>query len=95
MGKFESVNGKLEIFTPQVSGEKIVSHLALYRDELRMYLIQRFGSRSLAERILAELDLRLQDSEVLANVGNPLVYLCGFGLSLGMGFVKEELRAYP
>lgn len=69
--------------------------LGLYQDDLRMYLVQRFGSRSLAERVLAELDARLQGSEILATVGNPLVYLCGFGLSLGMGFVKEELRVYP
>jgi hypothetical protein len=66
-----------------------------YQDDLRMYLVQRFGSRSLAERVLAELEVRLQDAEILASVGNPLVYLCGFGLSLGMGFVKEELRVYP
>jgi hypothetical protein len=69
--------------------------LVQYQDDLRMYLVQRFGSRSLAERVLAELEARLQDSEILASVGNPLVYLCGFGLSLGMGFVREELRVYP
>ncbi len=72
-----------------------ITQLGQYQDDLRMYLVQRFGSRSLAERVLAELDLRLQGSEILASVGHPLVYLCGFGLSLGMGFVKEELRVYP
>ena len=61
-----------------------------YREELIAYLTSRFGSLAFAERICAEVKARLADSDILSLVGNPRVYLSGYGLSLGAQFLVEE-----
>ena len=62
-----------------------------FREELLFFLARRFGSIPLAERIYGEMDKRIRESDVLALVGNPKVYLSSYGLSLGLQFLQEEL----
>jgi|GEM_PF-2763379 len=61
-----------------------------YREELLIYLVQRFGSLSFAQRVFAETKLRLDDSEFLNYVPNPHIYLIGYALSLGLEFMQVE-----
>lgn len=63
-----------------------------YQQELVGYLAQRFGSIAFAERVSCEVRNRLEDSDILAMVGNPRVYLGSFGLSLGLSFCSKSLR---
>ena len=62
----------------------------LHRAELLAYLVQRFGSITLAERVVTETRQRLVDANILLLVGNPRVYLMGYALSLGLQFLQEE-----
>jgi hypothetical protein len=55
-----------------------------FREDLLVYLTQRFGSLRLANQILNETRLQLGDDSVLSMVGNPAVYLMGFALSIGL-----------
>lgn len=66
-----------------------------YQEELLQFLARRFGSISLAERIYREMEKRIAQSDMLALVGNPRVYLSSYGLSLGLQFLQEELGVMP
>jgi hypothetical protein len=55
-----------------------------FREDLLIYLVQRFGSLDLAQKILIETRLQLGDDSILGMVGNPAVYLMGFALSVGL-----------
>lgn len=66
--------------------------ISCYREELLIYLVQRFGSLSFAQRVFAETRLRLDDSEVLNYVPNPHIYLIGYALSLGLEFMQAEME---
>jgi hypothetical protein len=74
--------------------EKVTTETAdcinCYREELLIYLVQRFGSLSFAQRVFAETKLRLDDSEFLNYVPNPHIYLIGYALSLGLEFMQVE-----
>lgn len=63
---------------------------ARHQDELRNYLVQRFGSVALAERVVPETKARLLESDVLLLVGNPRIYIMGYALSLGLQFLQED-----
>jgi hypothetical protein len=63
-----------------------------YREELLIYLVQRFGSLSFAQRIFAETRRRLDDCEVLNYVPNPHIYLIGYALSLGLEFMQADME---
>jgi len=63
-----------------------------FQEELFLFLARRFGSLALAERIKQEMKERITESDVLALVGNPRVYLSSYGLSLGLQYLQEELR---
>ncbi len=66
-----------------------------YQEELLQFLAHRFGSIPLAERIYREMEQRIAESDMLALVGNPRVYLSSYGLSLGLQFLQEELGVMP
>ena len=66
-----------------------------YQTELLQFLARRFGSIPLAERIYREMETRIAESDILALVGNPRVYLSSYGLSLGLQFLQEELGVMP
>ena len=66
-----------------------------FKDELVQFLARRFGSIPLAERIYREMEKRIVESDMLALVGNPKVYLSSYGLSLGLQFLQEELGVSP
>lgn len=66
-----------------------------FQEELFVFLARRFGSIALAERISQEMKRRIDESDMLGLVGNPKVYLSSYGLSLGLQFLQEELRAAP
>lgn len=66
-----------------------------YQEELLQFLARRFGSIPLAERIYREMEVRIAESDMLALVGNPRVYLSSYGLSLGLQFLQEELGVRP
>lgn len=66
-----------------------------FKDELVQFLARRFGSIPLAERIYREMEKRIAESDMLALVGNPKVYLSSYGLSLGLQFLQEELGICP
>lgn len=66
-----------------------------FKDELLQFLARRFGSIPLAERIYREMETRIAESDMLALVGNPKVYLSSYGLSLGLQFLQEELGISP
>jgi len=66
-----------------------------FQDELLHFLARRFGSIPLAERIYREMEKRIAESDMLALVGNPRVYLSSYGLSLGLQFLQEELSVIP
>lgn len=66
-----------------------------FKDELLQFLARRFGSIPLAERIYREMEVRIAESDMLALVGNPKVYLSSYGLSLGLQFLQEELGVSP
>lgn len=55
-----------------------------FKEDLLVYLVQRFGSLSLAKHIMEETRKQLGDDSVLTLVGNPAVYLMGFALSIGL-----------
>jgi hypothetical protein len=55
-----------------------------FREDLLVYLTQRFGSLRLANQILNETRRQLGDNSVLSMVGNPAVYLMGFAVSVGL-----------
>ena len=61
-----------------------------YREELLIYLVYRFGSLALAERIARETRLRLSESNILGVVGNPHIYLISFALSVGLQMMTED-----
>ncbi len=67
-----------------------------FREDLLVYLTQRFGSLRLANQILNETRRQLGDDSVLSMVGNPAVYLMGFALSIGLKMTgqgsKPEVR---
>lgn len=62
-----------------------------YREELLIYLVQRFGSLAFAQRIFAETQKRLDACDALNYVPNPHIYLIGYALSLGLEFMQQEL----
>ncbi|HWV14863.1 MAG TPA: hypothetical protein VN030_05470 [Cellvibrio sp.] len=66
------------------------SSIDCYREELLIYLVQRFGSLSFAQRIFAETQLRLASSNILDCVPNPHIYLISYALSLGLEFMQES-----
>ncbi|RYY02956.1 MAG: hypothetical protein EOO53_09710 [Gammaproteobacteria bacterium] len=66
-----------------------------FQEELLHFLARRFGSIPLAERIYKEMEKRIAESDMLALVGSPRVYLSSYGLSLGLQFLQEELRVNP
>jgi hypothetical protein len=66
-----------------------------FQQELLQFLARRFGSIPLAERVYREMEKRIAESDVLALVGNPRVYLSSYGLSLGFQFLQEELGVMP
>jgi hypothetical protein len=66
-----------------------------FQAELVQFLARRFGSIPLAERIYREMERRIAESDMLALVGNPRVYLSSYGLSLGLQFLQEELGGEP
>jgi len=66
--------------------------ISCYREELLIYLVQRFGSLGFAQRVLAETKLRLDDSDFLNYVPNPHIYLIGYALSLGLEFMQAEQK---
>lgn len=66
-----------------------------FQEELLHFLARRFGSIPLAERIYREMKKRIDESDMLALVGNPRVYLSSYGLSLGLQFLQEELGVMP
>ena len=66
-----------------------------YQDELFQFLARRFGSIALAERIKQEMKKRIAESDMLALVGNPRVYLSSYGVSLGVQYLQEELGVSP
>lgn len=66
-----------------------------FQEELLQFLARRFGSIPLAERIYREMEVRIAESDMLALVGNPRVYLSSYGLSLGLQFLQEELGVMP
>jgi hypothetical protein len=66
-----------------------------FQDELLQFLAHRFGSIPLAERIYKEMEKRIAESDMLALVGSPKVYLSSYGLSLGIQFLQEELGVNP
>lgn len=66
-----------------------------YQDELLQFLARRFGSIELAERINHEMKKRIAESDMLALVGNPRVYLSSYGVSLGRQYLQEELGVSP
>ena len=72
------------------SGTDAAVCFARHQDELRNYLVQRFGSVALAERVVPETKARLLESDVLLLVGNPRVYIMGYALSLGLQFLQED-----
>lgn len=61
-----------------------------YREELLIYLVQRFGSLIFAQRIFAETQRRLADSNILDCVTNPHIYLISYALSLGLEFMQAD-----
>lgn len=61
-----------------------------YREELLIYLVQRFGSLSFSQRIFAETQRRLADSNILDCVANPHIYLISYALSLGLEFMQAD-----
>lgn len=63
-----------------------------YREEILIYLVQRFGSLSFAQRVFAETQRRLDDCEVLNYVPNPHIYLIGYVLSLGLEFMQADME---
>ena len=66
-----------------------------YQEELFQFLARRFGSIALAERIRQEMKKRIAESDMLALVGNPRVYLSSYGVSLGVQYLQEELGVSP
>ena len=66
-----------------------------YREELLIYLVQRFGSLSFAQRIFAETQVRLADSNILDCVPNPHIYLISYALSLGLEFMQADAVIPP
>ncbi len=83
-----------------VSSEKHIKEsgevkCADFQIELVQFLARRFGSIPLAERIYREMEVRIAESDMLALVGNPRVYLSSYGLSLGLQFLQEELGVSP
>lgn len=64
-----------------------------YRQELLIYLVRHFSSLDFAERIFAEMELRLENSEFLNDLPNPHFYLTSYALSLGLEFMQAELQA--
>ena len=63
-----------------------------FKEDLLVYLVQRFGSLTLAKRIMEETRHQLGDDSVLAMVGNPAVYLMGFALSIGLKMTTEGIN---
>lgn len=61
-----------------------------FREDLLVYLVQRFGSLELAHRILKETRVQLGDDSILGIVGNPAVYLMGFALSIGLRMTGQQ-----
>jgi hypothetical protein len=61
-----------------------------FREDLLVYLVQRFGSLDLAQKILTETRVQLADDSILGMVGNPAVYLMGFALSVGLHMTGQQ-----
>ena len=61
-----------------------------FKEDLLVYLVQRFGSLELAQRILKETRSQLGDDSILGMVGNPAVYLMGFSLSVGLRMTGQQ-----
>jgi len=62
-----------------------------YREELLIYLVQRFGSLVFARRVFEETQRRLSDSNILDCVANPHIYLISYALSLGLEYIQADL----
>lgn len=62
-----------------------------YREELLIYLVQRFGSLGFAQRVFAETQQRLENCDVLNYVPNPHIYLISYALSLGLEFMQQDM----
>jgi hypothetical protein len=63
-----------------------------FKEDLLVYLVQRFGSLELAQKILKETRTQLGDDSILGMVGNPAVYLMGFALSIGLRMTGQGAR---
>lgn len=63
-----------------------------YREEILIYLVQRFGSLGFAQRVFTEMQKRLDDCDVLNYVPNPHIYLIGYVLSLGLEFMQADME---
>lgn len=61
-----------------------------YREELLIYLVQRFGSFRFAKRIFTETQKRLANSEIQDCVPNPHIYLISYALSLGLELMQKD-----
>jgi hypothetical protein len=66
-----------------------------FQEELLQFLMRRFGSISLAQRVYGEMEKRIGETDILSVVGSPNVYLSSYGLSLGLQFLQEELGVSP
>lgn len=61
-----------------------------YREELLIYLVQRFGSLSFARRVFDETQSRLADSTIFECVTNPHIYLISYALSVGLELMQAD-----
>lgn len=61
-----------------------------YREELLIYLVQRFGSLGFARRVFDETQSRLADSNILDCVSNPHIYLISYALSVGLELMQTD-----
>lgn len=65
-----------------------VNCIDCYREELLIYLIQRFGSLSFAQRVFAETQGRMANTHILDCVTNPHIYLISYALSVGLELMQ-------
>lgn len=75
---------------PISSGCSLGAGFDCFREDLLIYLVQRFGSLDLAQKILAETRTQLGDDSILGMVGSPAVYLMGFALSVGLRLTGQQ-----
>lgn len=69
---------------------EVADCISCYREELLIYLVQRFGSVAFAQRVFTETQRRLEDCDALNYVPNPHIYLISYALSLGLEFMQQD-----